>query len=60
MRIGEGGHCGAWRLLCAAPAVLTSAMFVTFAFSWLGAFTLVGSAAWLLAGVSLSLPWLSA
>ncbi len=56
MGIDERGHYGWWRLLCAVPALLTSAMIVTVAFGWLGASTLIGAAAWLLAGALLSIP----
>lgn len=41
-------HSGEWRLLCAAPSILLSAMLVTVTFSWLGRHTLLPVAAWLL------------
>ncbi|SFE94456.1 M48 family metalloprotease [Blastococcus tunisiensis] len=41
-------HSAEWRLLCAAPAILLSAMLVTVTFSWLGPYTLLTVAAWLL------------
>ncbi|WP_170182499.1 M48 family metalloprotease [Blastococcus colisei] len=41
-------HSAEWRLLCAAPAILLSAMLVTVAFSWLRPYTLLPVAAWLL------------
>ncbi|MBA3411394.1 MAG: M48 family metalloprotease [Geodermatophilaceae bacterium] len=49
-------HYSAWRLVCAVPAILTSAMLVTVAFGWLGKFTLLGLVAWLAAGALLGLP----
>ncbi len=55
-RIAEGRHWSAWRLGCAVPAILTSAMLVTIGFSWLGKFTLLGLAGWLLAGALMMLP----
>lgn len=56
--IAEGGHWSAWRLGCAVPSILTSAMLVTIGFSWLGKSTLLGLAGWLLTGALLMLPTL--
>jgi Zn-dependent protease with chaperone function len=47
-RGGRRGHFGAWRLLCAAPAALLSAMLATTAFSWLLPYPLLAVACWLL------------
>lgn len=41
-------HHAAWRLLCAAPATMLSAMLVTTAFSWLLSYTILGVVGWLL------------
>lgn len=57
-RSATGGSYGAWRLLCALPAVLTSALLVTIALGWLNKFTLAGVAGWLFAGALLKLPGL--
>ena len=45
---GRGRHHGAWQLLCAAPAVLASAVMVLVAFAWLGEFAVLALATWLL------------
>ena len=45
---GAGRASGEWRLLCATPAILLSAMLVTVTFSWLGPHTLLAVAGWLL------------
>ncbi len=55
-RIAEGKHWSAWRLGCGVPAILTSAMLVTIGFSWLGKFTVLGLAGWLLTAALLMLP----
>lgn len=55
IEIAECRHCSARRLGCATPAMLTSAMLVTIAFSWLRKFTLLGLTGWLLAAL-LTLP----
>ena len=45
---GRGRRHGAWQLLCAAPAVLTSAVMVFVAFGWLGKFAVLALLGWLL------------
>ncbi len=52
----DRGYFSAWRLLCALPAILTSVLLVTIAFSWAGVFALVGVVGWLLCAALLSLP----
>lgn len=47
------GHYGVWRLACAVPAALTSAVLVTIAAAPLGRYTLLGLAGWLLVGLLL-------
>lgn len=44
---GRRGHAGAWRLLCAVPAALLSAMLVTIVFRWLLPYPLLAMACWL-------------
>ncbi len=45
---GAGRGSGEWRLLCATPAILLSAILVTVTLSWLGPHTLLAAAGWLL------------
>lgn len=50
-RIGpQPGHFGAWRVLCAVPAVLASSCLVTILFSGLGRRTSPAVLGWLLTG----------
>lgn len=44
---GRRRQSGAWRLLCATPTALLSAMLVTIAFNWLAPYTLIAVAGWL-------------
>ncbi|MDQ3465666.1 MAG: M48 family metalloprotease [Actinomycetota bacterium] len=46
----RGHHYGAWRVLCAVPAVLASTCVVTILFSGLGRWTPPAVAGWLLTG----------
>ncbi len=50
---GERGHYGAWRLLCVAPAVLTSAVLVAVVCAFLGRYAGFGLLGWLLVGLVL-------
>jgi len=51
------GHYGAWRLACAVPAALTSAVLVTIVAAPLGRYTPLGPAEWLLVGFLLLGRW---
>ncbi len=49
-RSGQRGLYGAFRLLCAVPAMLISAVLVTIVAAPLGRYALLGLLGWLLAG----------
>lgn len=53
---GERGHYGAWRLLCAVPAILTSTVLVAIVSALLGRYAIFGLAGWLLVGFVLLAP----
>lgn len=51
--MGQRGHYGAWRLLCATPAMLTSTVQVIIVSALLGRYAVLGLVGWLLVGVVL-------
>ncbi|MDQ3530383.1 MAG: hypothetical protein M3425_10635, partial [Actinomycetota bacterium] len=53
---GQRGHYGAWRLLCAVPAMLTSAVQVAIVSALLGRYAVFGLVGWLLVGFVLLAP----
>ncbi|MGI8613291.1 MAG: hypothetical protein ACR2KL_05010 [Nocardioidaceae bacterium] len=51
--VGQRGHFGSWRLLCAAPAMLTSTIQVAILCALLGRYAILGLLVWLFCGFAL-------